>query len=65
MCSNTHAHTHTCHGVLGDDLPLDLLEEAGLDVVEIMFPHGEGLNQRRHLTQQVLHFMHSQSDCDI
>lgn len=42
---HVHTHSRTCHGVLGDNLPLDLLEEAGLSVVEVVFPHGERLKQ--------------------
>lgn len=40
--------TPTCHGVLGDDLPLDLLEEARFCVVEVVFPHGERLHTHTH-----------------
>ena len=37
-------HTHTCHRVLWNDPPLDRLEEAGLWIVEVMFPHSKRLN---------------------
>ena len=51
MYENTRAHTraHTCHRVLGNHLPLDFLEEAGLSIVEVVFPHGEGLKELKHL----------------
>ena len=62
---NTHiqyTHTATCHGILRNDLPLDLLEEAGLCVVEVMFPHGERLKRLKHVDTKQLKAFHFSTD---